>query len=81
MISCSVTSGISYQSEAGGTGLNLTEAHYVYLIDPWWSRAVENQAIDRSYRIRQNKHVVAVRRICPGTIEEKITKLQDVKCD
>ncbi|MCW3110709.1 MAG: SNF2-related protein, partial [Segetibacter sp.] len=67
--------------KAGGTGLNLTEADYVYLVDPWWNPAVENQAIDRSYRIGQNKHVVAVRLICPDTIEEKITKLQDVKRD
>jgi SNF2 family DNA or RNA helicase len=67
--------------KAGGTGLNLTEADYVYLVDPWWNPAVENQAIDRSYRIGQDKHVVAVRLICPETIEEKIMKLQDVKRD
>jgi hypothetical protein len=67
--------------KAGGTGLNLTEADYVYLIDPWWNPAVENQAIDRSYRIGQDKHVVAVRLICPDTIEERIMKLQDVKRD
>jgi SNF2 family DNA or RNA helicase len=67
--------------KAGGTGLNLTEADYVYLVDPWWNPAVENQAIDRSYRIGQDKHVVAVRLICPDTIEEKIMKLQDVKRD
>jgi SNF2 family DNA or RNA helicase len=67
--------------KAGGTGLNLTEADYVYLVDPWWNPAVENQAIDRSYRIGQGKHVVAVRLICPDTIEEKIMKLQDVKRD
>lgn len=41
--------------KAGGTGLNLTEADYVYLVDPWWNPAVENQAIDRVYRIGQNK--------------------------
>ena len=57
--------------KAGGTGLNLTEADYVYLVDPWWNPAVENQAIDRSYRIGQTKNVVAVRMICSGTIEEK----------
>jgi SNF2 family DNA or RNA helicase len=67
--------------KAGGTGLNLTEADYVYLVDPWWNPAVENQAIDRSYRIGQDKHVVAVRLICPDTIEEKIMKLQDGKRD
>ncbi|MBC7886865.1 MAG: SNF2 helicase associated domain-containing protein [Ferruginibacter sp.] len=65
--------------KAGGTGLNLTEADYVYLVDPWWNPAVENQAIDRCYRIGQQKHVVAVRLICPGTIEEKIMKLQASK--
>jgi SNF2 family DNA or RNA helicase len=62
--------------KAGGTGLNLTEADYVYLVDPWWNPAVENQAIDRCYRIGQEKHVVAVRLICPDTIEEKIMKMQ-----
>ncbi|VTQ08385.1 N-formylmethionyl-tRNA deformylase [Sphingobacterium daejeonense] len=62
--------------KAGGVGLNLTEADYVYLIDPWWNPAAENQAIDRAYRIGQNKHVVAVRMICSDTIEEKIMKLQ-----
>jgi SNF2 family DNA or RNA helicase len=67
--------------KAGGTGLNLTEADYVYLVDPWWNPAVENQAIDRSYRIGQDKHVMLVRLICPDTIEEKIMKLQDVKRD
>jgi SNF2 family DNA or RNA helicase len=65
--------------KAGGIGLNLTEADYVYLIDPWWNPAVENQAIDRAYRIGQKKNVVAVRLICPDTIEEKIMKLQASK--
>lgn len=65
--------------KAGGTGLNLTEADYVYLVDPWWNPAAENQAIDRSYRIGQRKNVVAVRLICPDTIEEKIMKLQETK--
>ncbi|KQS26885.1 DNA helicase [Dyadobacter sp. Leaf189] len=67
--------------KAGGTGLNLTEADYVYLVDPWWNPAVENQAIDRSYRIGQNKNVIAVRLICPDTIEEKILELQKTKKD
>ncbi|GAA4383448.1 hypothetical protein GCM10023186_24590 [Hymenobacter koreensis] len=62
--------------KAGGTGLNLTEADYVYLVDPWWNPAVENQAIDRAHRIGQDKKVVAVRLICPDTVEEKIMKLQ-----
>ncbi|MBC7416823.1 MAG: DEAD/DEAH box helicase, partial [Pedobacter sp.] len=67
--------------KAGGTGLNLTEADYVYLIDPWWNPAVENQAIDRAYRIGQKKNVMAVRLICPDTIEEKIRHLQAKKKD
>ncbi|UII26595.1 SNF2-related protein [Fulvivirga maritima] len=65
--------------KAGGVGLNLTEASYVYMVDPWWNPAVENQAIDRSYRIGQNKRVTAIRLICPGTVEEKIMKLQSSK--
>jgi len=67
--------------KAGGVGLNLTRADYVYIVDPWWNPAVENQAIDRTYRIGQEKNVVAVRLICPDTIEEKIMKLQDTKKD
>lgn len=65
--------------KAGGTGLNLTEAEYVFIVDPWWNPAVENQAIDRCYRIGQQKNVMAVRLICPDTIEEKIMRLQDSK--
>ena len=65
--------------KAGGTGLNLTEADYVYLIDPWWNPAVENQAIDRCYRIGQNKKVLAYRMICKNSIEEKIVALQNKK--
>lgn len=65
--------------KAGGTGLNLTAADYVYIIDPWWNPAAENQAIDRCYRIGQQKNVVAVRLICPDTIEEKIQRLQENK--
>jgi SNF2 family DNA or RNA helicase len=65
--------------KAGGTGLNLTEADYVYLVDPWWNPAVENQAIDRSHRIGQNKNIVAVRMICTGTVEEKIMQVQETK--
>ncbi|MFN6075172.1 MAG: DEAD/DEAH box helicase, partial [Fluviicola sp.] len=65
--------------KAGGTGLNLTQADYVFLIDPWWNPAVENQAIDRAYRIGQEKHVVAIRLITPDTIEEKIRELQERK--
>ncbi|WP_207420796.1 DEAD/DEAH box helicase [Desertivirga brevis] len=65
--------------KAGGTGLNLTKADYVYLLDPWWNPATENQAIDRAYRIGQKRNVVAVRLICPNTVEEKILKLQEGK--
>ena len=65
--------------KAGGTGLNLTEADYVFIVDPWWNPAVENQAIDRSYRIGQQKKVMAYRMICRDTIEEKIVALQSKK--
>jgi len=65
--------------KAGGTGLNLTEADYVYIVDPWWNPAVENQAIDRCYRIGQTKNVIAYRMICKDTLEEKIIKLQQNK--
>lgn len=65
--------------KAGGTGLNLTKAEYVFIVDPWWNPAVENQAIDRAYRIGQQNKVVAVRLITPDTIEEKIMELQQRK--
>lgn len=65
--------------KAGGTGLNLTAAEYVYLVDPWWNPAVEAQAIDRCYRIGQTKNVMAYKMICTGTIEEKIIKYQERK--
>jgi len=65
--------------KAGGMGLNLTKAEYVFLIDPWWNPAVENQAIDRAHRIGQENKVVAVRLITPNTIEEKILELQSRK--
>ncbi len=62
--------------KAGGTGLNLTAADYVYIVDPWWNPAVESQAIDRCYRIGQDKHVFAYKMICKNTIEEKIIEYQ-----
>ena len=65
--------------KAGGTGLNLVEASYVYLVDPWWNPAVENQAIDRVHRIGQENNVTAIRLICPDTIEQKILQLQTTK--
>ena len=65
--------------KAGGLGLNLTAAEYVYLLDPWWNPAVEAQAIDRSHRIGQTQHVFAYRLICRDTVEEKILELQQKK--
>lgn len=65
--------------KAGGVGLNLTAADYVYIVDPWWNPAVEQQAIDRTHRIGQTKNIFAYRMICKDTIEEKIMLLQDRK--
>lgn len=65
--------------KAGGVGLNLTAADYVYLIDPWWNPAVESQAIDRTHRIGQKNHVFAYKMICKDTIEEKILQMQAKK--
>jgi len=65
--------------KAGGLGLNLTEAEYVYLLDPWWNPAVEAQAIDRSHRIGQTKKVSAYRLISQGTVEERIVEMQREK--
>ena len=67
--------------KAGGLGLNLTAAEYVYLLDPWWNPAVEAQAIDRSHRIGQTQRVFAYRLICRDTVEEKILELQQKKRD
>jgi superfamily II DNA or RNA helicase len=64
---------------AGGFGLNLTAASYVVLCDPWWNPAVENQAIDRTHRIGQSRHVIAYRLITKNSIEEKIRLLQKAK--
>ncbi|MCB0278193.1 MAG: DEAD/DEAH box helicase, partial [Calditrichaeota bacterium] len=65
--------------KAGGVGLNLTAADYVFIIDPWWNPAVEQQAIDRAYRIGQKKNVFVYKTIAKGSIEEKIVKLQEQK--
>lgn len=62
--------------KAGGTGLNLTAADYVFILDPWWNPAVERQAMDRSHRIGQDKPVFVYKFITKDTIEEKIVKLQ-----
>jgi SNF2 family DNA or RNA helicase len=65
--------------KAGGVGLNLTAAEYVFLLDPWWNPAVEAQAIDRTHRIGQTKPVFAYRLIARGTVEEKVLALQESK--
>ena len=65
--------------KAGGLGLNLTEAGYVCILDPWWNPAAERQAMDRTHRIGQEKNVFAYRFITKDTIEEKIVKLQEKK--
>ncbi|WP_435022533.1 SNF2-related protein (plasmid) [Tundrisphaera sp. TA3] len=62
--------------KAGGVGLNLTAADYVFLLDPWWNPAVEAQAIDRAHRIGQTRKVFAYRLIAKGTVEEKVLQLQ-----
>ena len=67
--------------KAGGLGLNLTAAEYVYLLDPWWNPAVEAQAIDRSHRIGQTRNVFAYRLIARDTVEQKILDLQQKKRD
>ena len=65
--------------KAGGIGLNLTAADYVYIVDPWWNPAVEQQAIDRTHRIGQTKNIFAYRLICKDTLEEKMMQLQEQK--
>jgi SNF2 family DNA or RNA helicase len=65
--------------KAGGLGLNLTAAEYVYLLDPWWNPAVEAQAIDRTHRIGQARRVFAYRLIARDTVEEKVLELQKNK--
>lgn len=67
--------------KAGGLGLNLTNADYIFLLDPWWNPAVEAQAIDRAHRIGRQKPVVAYRLIARDTVEEKILELQAKKRD
>ena len=62
--------------KAGGTGLNLTAAQYVFILDPWWNPAVEAQAIDRAHRIGQTNSVNAYRLICNDSVEGKIVELQ-----
>src|ERR1700692_817637 len=63
--------------KAGGVGLNLVAADYVFLLDPWWNPAVEAQAIDRTHRIGQSQRVFAYRLIARDTVEEKVLELQE----
>jgi len=65
--------------KAGGTGLNLTAADHVFLVDPWWNPAVEDQAADRAHRIGQDKPVMVYRMVARDTVEERILELQAKK--
>jgi len=65
--------------KAGGVGLNLTAADYVFILDPWWNPAAEAQAVDRTHRIGQRRHVFAYRLIARDTVEEKVLELQKSK--
>ena len=65
--------------KAGGVGLNLTAAEYVFILDPWWNPAAEAQAVDRAHRMGQTRTVVAYRLLCKDTIEERVAELQDKK--
>ena len=67
--------------KAGGVGLTLTEADYVFVLDPWWNPAAEAQAVDRAHRIGQDKTVMVYRLVASGTIEEKVVALQQRKRD
>ena len=64
---------------AGGTGLNLTAADHVFLLDPWWNPAVEDQAADRAHRIGQDRPVLIHRMVAADTVEERILALQERK--
>jgi SNF2 family DNA or RNA helicase len=65
--------------KTGNAGITLTAADYVFLVDPWWNAAIEQQAIDRTHRIGQTKNVFAYKMICRNTIEEKIIEIQQRK--
>ena len=65
--------------KAGGTGLNLTAADHVFLMDPWWNPAVEDQAADRAHRIGQTRTVIVQRLVAKDTVEERILRLQEKK--
>ena len=65
--------------KAGGTGLTLTEADHVFILDPWWNPAAEAQAVDRAHRIGQERRVNVYRLVAKDTIEEKIVRLKERK--
>jgi SNF2 family DNA or RNA helicase len=65
--------------KAGGFGLNLTEADYCFILDPWWNPAAEAQAVDRTHRIGQTRNVMVYRLIAKATIEEKVMALKAKK--
>ena len=65
--------------KAGGTGLNLTAADHVFLLDPWWNPAVEDQAASRAHRIGQDRPVMVYRMVAKDTVEERILALQEKK--
>lgn len=67
--------------KAGGTGLNLTEADYVFILDPWWNPAVEKQAVNRAHRIGQKRNVMVYKYITENSVEEKILNLQKSKSE
>lgn len=67
--------------KTGGLGLNLTAADYIFIYDPWWNKAAENQAIDRTHRIGQEKTVFSYKIITRGTLEEKMLELQKIKSE
>ena len=67
--------------KAGGLGLNLTAAEYVFILDPWWNPAVEAQAVDRAHRIGQTRPIFTYRLIARDTVEEKVLELQKTKRD
>ncbi|MGL5964523.1 MAG: DEAD/DEAH box helicase [Cetobacterium sp.] len=67
--------------KTGGVGLNLTSADTIFIYDPWWNKTVENQAVDRAYRLGQDRTVFSYKLILKDTIEEKILKLQEIKSE
>ena len=67
--------------KAGGFGLTLTEADYVFLLDPWWNPQAEEQAVDRTHRIGQDKSVMVYRLVSADTIEEKVMALKEKKAE